>query len=179
MPQTHLRLAVLARSRAPVSRWAARGFEPLSVAMVPPEAAPGDRLGPASDDETWYAGEHDLLLHSGDTGHYRDNLASGRPALWVALRRGGLDIVAVTADPYEGEALAGDDGLAVAAVAMPAPVAATLAAFIALHHVEEPFEKRKRKRADPEALARRGIGDPRGIGVGAADPGRDERRGRE
>jgi hypothetical protein len=164
MAQTHLRLAVLARSRAPVSRWAERGFVPLSVSLAPPDAAPGSRLGPAGDDETWYAGEHDLRLHSGDTGHYRDNLASGRPALWVALRRGGLAIVALTADPYEGEALAGDDGLAVAAVAMPGPVAATVAAFTALHHVEQAFEKRKRKRADPEALARRGIGDPRGRG---------------
>lgn len=162
MPQTHLRLAVLVRSRAPVSRWAERGLEPLSAMMVPPDAAPGSRLGPAGDDETWYAGDHDLRLHSGDTGHYRDNLASGQPALWVALRRGGLGIVAVTADPYEGEALAGDDGLTVAAVAMPTPVAAMLAAFTALYHVEAPFEKRKRKRADPEALARRGIGDPRG-----------------
>jgi hypothetical protein len=161
MPQTYLRLAVLARSRAPVSRWAERGFVPLSVAMAPPEAAPGSRLGSAGEDETWYAGEHDLLLHSGDTGHYRDNLGTGRPVLWVALRRGGLGIVAVTADPYEGEALAGDDGLAVGVVAMPAPVAAVLAGFVALHHVEQVFEKRKRKRADPEALARRGIGDPR------------------
>jgi hypothetical protein len=31
-----------------------------------------------------------------------------------------------------------------------------LAAFIAKHHVETPFVKRKRDRADPEALARRG-----------------------
>jgi hypothetical protein len=164
MPQTHLRLAVLARSRAPVGRWAERGYLPLSVGMTPPDAAPGTRLGPPGEDETWFAGEHDLLLHSGDTGHYRDNLGSGRPALWVALRRGTLAIVTVTADPYEGEALAGDDGLAVAAVAMPAPVAAVLAGFISLHHVEQVFEKRKRKRADPEALARRGIGDPRGQG---------------
>jgi len=161
MAQTHLRLAVLARSRAPVSRWAERGFVPLSVAMTPPEAVPGTRLGPPGVDETWYAGERDLVLHSGDTGHYRDNLASGRPALWVALRRGGLAIVAVTADPYEGEALAGDEGLSVGTVAMPSPVAAALAGFVSLHHVEQVFEKRKRKRADPEALARPGIGDPR------------------
>ena len=29
-------------------------------------------------------------------------------------------------------------------------------AFVAEHHVERPFVKRKRDRADPEALARRG-----------------------
>ena len=39
---------------------------------------------------------------------------------------------------------------------MPEPVQEILAAFIAKHHVETPFVKRKRDRGDPEALARRG-----------------------
>jgi len=34
-------------------------------------------------------------------------------------------------------------------------VRATIDAFVAEHHVEQPFYKRKRDRADPEALARR------------------------
>ncbi len=39
---------------------------------------------------------------------------------------------------------------------MPEPVRDALAAFVAEHHVERAFEKRKRDRADPEALARHG-----------------------
>jgi hypothetical protein len=39
---------------------------------------------------------------------------------------------------------------------MPEPVCAMIAAFVAEHHVEQPFHKRERDRADPEALARRG-----------------------
>jgi hypothetical protein len=39
---------------------------------------------------------------------------------------------------------------------MPEPVRAIVEAFVAEHHVEQPFVKRKRDRADPEALARRG-----------------------
>ena len=39
---------------------------------------------------------------------------------------------------------------------MPPPVRAVIDAFVAEHHVERPFHKRKRDRADPEALARRG-----------------------
>ena len=39
---------------------------------------------------------------------------------------------------------------------MPNSVRDVIASFIAEHHVERTFEKRKRNRADPEALARRG-----------------------
>ena len=39
---------------------------------------------------------------------------------------------------------------------MPEAVRAVVEAFVAEHHVEQPFVKRKRDRADPEALARRG-----------------------
>jgi hypothetical protein len=44
----------------------------------------------------------------------------------------------------------------VEAVPMPAAVREIVEAFVAEHHVERPFVKRKRERADPQALARRG-----------------------
>jgi hypothetical protein len=39
---------------------------------------------------------------------------------------------------------------------MPESVCAAIASFVADHHVEHVFEKRRRNRADPEALGRRG-----------------------
>ena len=102
----------------------------------------------------------EIELYRTETANYRDNLASGAPVLWVALRPTGVEppyeLVAVTADPAEGEALteAGNDLVDV--VPMPEPVRAVVEAFVAEHHVERPFFKRKRDRADPEALARRG-----------------------
>ena len=61
----------------------------------------------------------------------------------------------MTADPAEGEAFTqtGDD--LVEAVPMPQAVLEVVAAFVADHHVERPFVKRERSRADPQALARR------------------------
>ena len=38
---------------------------------------------------------------------------------------------------------------------MPPEIQERLAAFVEAHHVERPFVKRKRDRADPEAFARR------------------------
>jgi hypothetical protein len=155
---TTLRVAALAVSRKPASRWASRGWAASAVLPAPPDAAPGTRLGPEGDVETWYAGPAEIALHPGDTAHHRDNLASERPSVWVALRAGACDVVAATVDPYEGEALAGDPGLVVEAVAMPEALQAVLADFVARFHVERPFEKRQRKRADPHALGRRAPG---------------------
>jgi hypothetical protein len=77
----------------------------------------------------------------------------------VALRPTGVeppyDLIAVTADPGEGEAFTQNGDHLVDAVPMPESIQATIAAFVAEHHVETPFYKRKRDRADPEALARR------------------------
>jgi hypothetical protein len=98
-------------------------------------------------------------LYRTETTNYRDNLAPGTPSLWVVLRPTGAeppyDVVAVTADPAEGEAFteAGND--LVDAVPMPEEMANVVAAFVAEHHVERAFVKRKRDRANPEALGRR------------------------
>ncbi len=124
-----------------------------------PDAAPWTMLAMDAEAATFYAGATEIGLYRTETARYRDNLASGAPSLWVALRPTGgeppYDLLAVTADPSEGESFtqAGDD--LVGAVPMPQSVRETVEAFVAEHHVEEVFHKRKRDRADPEALARR------------------------
>jgi hypothetical protein len=89
-----------------------------------------------------------------------DNLDSAAPMLWVALRPTGVEppyeIFAVTADPAEGEAWTEAGSDLVDVVPMPEAVRAAIGAFVAEHHIEQPFHKRERDRADPEALARRG-----------------------
>src|SRR5437016_5990140 len=121
-------------------------------------AAPWSVLAVEGETTTFYAGAVNINLYRTESGSYRDNLASGRPSLWVALRPTGVEppyeLLAVTADSDEGESFtqSGDD--VVAAVPMPPPVHDMIAAFVAEHHVERPFSKRERDRADPEALAR-------------------------
>ena len=62
--------------------------------------------------------------------------------------------MAVTADPAEGESFTQSTDNIVEAVPMPPPVHDVVEAFVVEHHVERSFSKRKRDRADPEALAR-------------------------
>jgi len=109
---------------------------------------------------TFYAGAAEIALYRTETANYRNNLGSGAPMLWVALRSSGVDppyeLFAVTADPSEGEAWTETGTDLVDVVTMPEVVRETIDAFVAEHHVEQPFHKRERDRADPEALARRG-----------------------
>ena len=108
----------------------------------------------------FYAGAAEIELYRSETGNYRDNLVSGAPSIWVSLHATGgeppYQIAAVTADPAEGESLTEAGSAIVEAVAMPESVREVIAAFVSQHHVETVFHKRKRDRADPEAMAGRG-----------------------
>jgi Protein of unknown function (DUF3305) len=157
-PLARIAVGVVVERRKATSPWIDFTWCPVAVLAGRPEAAPWSVLSVEGETTTFYAGASDVDLYRTETGSYRDNLASGRPSLWVALRPSGTEppygIVAVTADPAEGESFtqAGDD--VVATVPMPPPVHDMIDAFVAEHHVERAFSKRKRDRADPEALAR-------------------------
>jgi hypothetical protein len=166
-PDGRIEVGVVVVRKALNSPWADHAWLPHSVLPAAPTAKPWTSLGPDGADELFYAGAFEILLHPSETAHYRDNLSSGRPSLWVALRPIGGDeheVATVTADPYVGEALAGGIGEVIEAVPMPPQVQAKVAAFFEAHHVERVFFKRKRDRADPEALGQRGParGAPRG-----------------
>lgn len=133
------------------SRWASEQLEPHSVLSDAPRVAAGASLGATSAGELVYFGAAELAFWTGETGHYRDNLATGAPRLWVALtpqgEAGDYAVGLVTANPYEGESLSDGSGVLLDAVPMPADIAAELAAFVETHHVEQTFVKRKRQGA--------------------------------
>jgi hypothetical protein len=142
------------------SPWIDFTWKPVSVLAGLPDASPWTLLSQDGDGATFYAGAAEITLYRTETGNYRDNLASGDAKLWVALRATGAEppyeVFAVTADPAEGEAWSEAGSDLVDAVAMPDAVHAQIAAFIAEHHIERPFHKRKRDQADPQAPARQG-----------------------
>ena len=142
MPQDALRIGVVATSRPPVSHWGTRTLRPTAVLADIPALAPGTRMTEMGEVWTVYLGDFGLRLHSGDTGHYIDNLRARQPSVWVLMD--GAKVQLVTVDPYEGEALAGDPDRLVDAVPMPPALMARVEAFVAAHHVHEVFEKRRR-----------------------------------
>jgi hypothetical protein len=159
MPENCFEIGVLVAKRKLKGPWASHAWLPCAVLPAAPATSPWTRLSADEQEEIFYAGSFEVSLHPSETAHYRDNLASERPSLWVALRHVGGDdyeIAAVTANPYEGEAMAEGIGEIVEAVPMPAGIQTTVAEFFAAFHQERPFVKRKLDPIDPEALARRG-----------------------
>jgi hypothetical protein len=157
MPDSSFEVGILVAKRKLKGPWASHAWLPCGILPAAPAANPWTRLSANEEEETFYAGAFEVALYPSETAHYRDNLASERPSLWVALRHVAGDeyeIAAVTANPYEGESMAEGIGEIVEAVPMPADIQAKIAEFFAAFHQERPFIKRIRDRADPEALAR-------------------------
>jgi len=153
---------VVARHKA-ASQWIDFTWAPVSVLHGVPEAEPWTVLRHDGEATMFYAGSADVELYRSETTYYRDNLASGAPSLWVIMSGTEGDppykLVAVTADPAEGEGFTESAANLVEQVPMPESIQQIVAAFVAEHHVERKFFKRKRDRQDTESLARRGYGD--------------------
>ena len=162
-------VGVVVERRKARSPWLELHWRPVSVLVGTPSAAPWTRISEEGDATTFYAGEAAIELHRTETASYRQNLCSGMPALWVVLRptaanssSPAFDILTVTADPSEGEALTDAGNNLVATVPMPAGIIETIDSFIAEHHVERPFNKRQRNRGEPQMPGRRGDGSESG-----------------
>ena len=162
-PLLRIPVGVVVERRKAISPWADFIWRPVSVLSGLPDAAPWTPLAIAEDAATFYAGAAEIELYRSETDNYRRNLASEAPSVWVALQATEGDppyeIAAVTADPAEGEGLTEPGQGIVEAVAMPDALRSAVDAFVAEYHVEQVFEKRRRDRADPETLARRGVVD--------------------
>ena len=146
----HIAVGVIVERRRAKSPWLDFIWRPAAVLAGTPEAEPWTRLSEAEDTTLFYAGDAVIELYRTETANYRSNLASSAPSLWVIMRpdasRNTYRLFAVTADPAEGEAFTDAGGDLVEAVPMPAAIAEAIDHFVAKHHVERPFFKRRRER---------------------------------
>jgi Protein of unknown function (DUF3305) len=156
-------VGVVVERRKARSPWLDFLWRPVSVLAGTPSATPWTPIGDEGNATIFYAGEAAIELHRTETANYRQNLASGTPMLWVVLRptpansaSPAFDVLTVTADPSEGEALTDAGNDLVATVPMPVSIIETIDGFIAEHHVERPFQKRQRDRGEPQNPAHRG-----------------------
>src|SRR5258708_21727666 len=105
-------------------------------------------MGMQAATTVFYAGEAAIELHRTETSSYRDNLASGAPALWIVLRPTAseppYELVAVTADPADGEGLTDPANNLAGQVAIPPDIAETVGQLAAHHNIERAFVKRQR-----------------------------------
>jgi len=159
-------LGIVIRRLPGVTRWAKWVWKPVSVL---PGAAPADWqvLREEGDAIEYHAATLPLEIYRSDTEAYLTALSEDVPSVYVVLREvrassaaRPLEVLLVTASPYEGQDYADTGEEIVEKVPMPPGLIAWLSAFVATHHEEEEFIKRRRdkKRVD---LTEDGVGDAR------------------
>ena len=131
--------------------WQEYAWRPVSVFLGAPAIEDWRELRRDATATHYHAATLPLELHPKETIGYVANLDAGEPLVYVVLREGGdsgkpINVAVVTASPYDAEVYGYDSSEIVDTVAMPQPLIELLEAFVAEHHVEEPFVKRQRQR---------------------------------
>jgi hypothetical protein len=162
-------ISVVIERRASTSQWLDHLWRPVGV--LPRVASERGTLLAAGEGWAQYqAGTLDLELFRGETEGYLTNLSQDPPVVFVVLQRNeegeGLEFepFLATVCPYEatGYTTGGDE--IVEGVPMPPDIMAWVREFVALHHVDQPFVKRKNKRHQDDYSGKRPpIGGERGI----------------
>lgn len=159
-------VGVVVRKTPGVTKWAKWNWQAVAVL---PGAAQADWLEMRREGDAieYHAGTRTLELYRTDTDAYLSGLSCEVPMLYVVMRNAGtndelgdVDLLLVTASPYEAQDYMDSGEEMVEPIPMPVPMIAWIADFIETHHEEEAFIKRKRdkKRTD---LIEDGIGDHR------------------
>lgn len=130
----------------------------LPVAVLPgvPAADPCGPWKKLKEGEGWeqyLAGTLTIEIHRTDTEAYLDCLSADPPRVFVVLQEDiegphGVRPFLATVSTYEAQDYTDAGDNIVEGVAMPDAVAAWLRAFIEVHHVEEPFRKRRLRRSN-------------------------------
>jgi len=152
-------LGILVERTPAVSAWAEHGWRVVEALIAPPSLPAWTVLREAEGRTLFFAGLAEVALYPTDTPNYLENLAADPPRVFVVLRpvdtAPGMCLLTATVDVGEVQQFADSGTDLVDSLPLPDPLRAAVAAFVATHHVEQPFHKRRRDRADPEALGRR------------------------
>jgi hypothetical protein len=159
LPLLRIPVGVVVERRRADSPWIDFVWRGTGVLPDEPEMTPWTVIREQEGTTLFYAGSAMVDLYGSEAARYRDNLATGAPNVWIVLAPSEgawpYTVSAVTADPAEGEAFTVAGANLVEAVPIPEVLREAIENFVAEHHVEAEFVKRQRRRADPEALARR------------------------
>ncbi|MGR3802901.1 DUF3305 domain-containing protein [Marinibacterium profundimaris] len=143
-------VGVVMRRRPGVTRWARWDWRAVAVL---PGARPADwqELRREGEVVEYHAATPILELHGAETEAYVHGLGADVPGVFVILRKGSgdrpLNVVRVTASPYEAQDY-GDNGEdIVEKVPMPPGLAAWVQSFVEAYHQDQAFVKRRRDKA--------------------------------
>lgn len=148
-----------------VTRWAKWVWKAVSVLPGAGDAT-WKELRSEGDAVEYHAGTLPLTLFSSDAEAYLHGLSAKTPSLYVVMREAEaksdapLDLVLLTASPYEAQDYADTSEEIVEKIDMPAGIVAWVRDFANAHYEYEAFVKRRRNKARVD-LVEDGIGDHR------------------
>ncbi len=158
-------LGVVIRRVPGVTQWAKWVWKAVSV--LPGAAVADWKILRTEDDVVEYhATTLDLELFGTDTEAYLQGLSTRVPSIYVVMREAPeerdapLDIVLVTASPFEAQDYADTGEEIVEKIPMPEGLVAWIRDFVEAHHEDEVFVKRRRNKSRIDATED-GIGDAR------------------
>lgn len=154
--QESLPLGVVLERRKVDNPWQDYAWRPVTVIPGAAPLAPEGTWTQLSEGDGWvhfHAGTLPLELFPRETEGYKLNLSQNPPRIFVVLRSGedqdcAHDVVPflVTVCPYEAQDYLDSGEELVEPVIMPEGVVAFVQSYVEAHHVDEVFQKRKRKR---------------------------------
>ena len=159
-------VGVVVRRTPGATRWAKYAWRAVAVL---PGAGPADwkEMRRDGDAMEYHAGTVEMALWRTDTEAYLVAISNDPPSVYVIMRESEdqdaaheLELVGVTASPYEAQDHTDTGEEIVEPVPAPEGLVAWIREFVQRHHVEEEFVKRRRdkKRID---LVEDGRGDER------------------
>ena len=159
-------VGIVVRKTPGVTKWAKWNWKAVAVL---PGAGPADwhELRRDGDAVEYHAGTLELELFCTDTEAYLAGLTCDVPMVYVIMGDAGhnaeledIDLTLITASPYEAQDYADSGEELIERIPMPATIIAWVAEFVAKHHHQEAFIKRKRGAKFTECVED-GVGDPR------------------
>ncbi|KMW56533.1 Molybdopterin-guanine dinucleotide biosynthesis protein MobA [Candidatus Rhodobacter oscarellae] len=157
-------LGIVLRRAPGVTRWQRYSW---TASAVLPGAGPADwrELRREGEAVEYHAATPVLELHGAETEAYLHGLHSETPSIYVILRDGAegdcpLEVVTVTASPYEAQDYTDSGEEIVEKIPMPPGLRAWIWDFVEAFHQDEAFVKRKRDKTRVD-LVEDGIGDAR------------------
>ncbi len=156
-------VGIVIRKMPGATKWVKFVWKPVAVLPGAGEAR-WKELRREGDTVEYHATTLPLELFRTDTESYLHGLSAKVPALYVVMREAQddqpLDMVLVTASPYEAQDYADTGEELVEKVPMPEGLIAWIREFVETHHEDEVFIKRRRDKARIDRKED-GIGDAR------------------
>ena len=154
---TSLTVGVVVAREATDHPWQDFRWRPIEILIGKSELCVGAVINETDTQIQYYGGNFTIELHRKETSAYLVNLENDPPVVYVVLREAededGDDalpilVETITVSPFESQDYLDSGEDIVEPLTMPEPLIAWIERFVATHHEEETFIKRKRDKLD-------------------------------